>query len=82
MSIFKKIRWWFEIKYCVIYAEIMARRDGYKNFDEMVRDLESMPDPGTPEEYERIWNNVVAQLKAEGIWEEEDEDQNSQGRSE
>ena len=79
MNIFRRVKNWFCMQYYVIYAEIMARREGYKNFDELVKDLESMPDPWTPEDYDRIWNNVVAQLKAEGVWEDEDEEQDSQG---
>lgn len=73
MSIFKKIRWWFEVKFCVIYAEIMARRDGYRNFDEMVKDLDSLPDVMTEEESKELWNRIVAQLKAEGVWREGEE---------
>lgn len=78
MNIFKRIKSWIYGKYYIICAEIIARREGYKNFDELWADLESMPDVMTQEESDELWNRVVAQLKAEGIWKEDDE-QDSQG---
>lgn len=78
MNVFRRIRSWIYGKYYCILGEIMARRDGYKNFDEMVKDIDSMPDIMTQEESDELWNRIVAQLKAEGVW-KEDEEQDSQG---
>ena len=78
MNISKRIKSWIYGKYYIIYAEIIARREGYKNFDELWADLDNMPDVMTQEESDELWNRIVAQLKAEGIWKEDDE-QDSQG---
>lgn len=73
---FSKIKTRLFCVYARIYCEIDARRNGFKDFNDYMRYIDSLPNPCTQEDYDRMWNNLVKELKAKGVW--EGDKQNSQ----
>lgn len=59
-------------------AEDIAASMGFNSFDELVKSLDGDETPLEKTKSEAMYNKIVAKLKAEGVW-EDDEDETEQG---